>query len=268
MDVAGKVVIVTGGGGGIGAGIAEAFVEKGAKVAVTDINLDYAKAEADRIGHGTIALQHDVTSQQSWAEVKKAVEQQLGTVDVVCNNAGISLPFKPMEEVSEAEIDRCLAINVKGVFNGCVTFMPEMKARKSGHIVNTSSVNGLLPHGTFAVYSASKFAVTGMSEALALELAPFNVGVSILYPGYTRSRMSEGQVPDLPDDVLAALKSRMMEPIWLGRGVVKAVEENLLHIIPHPAHKSALEQRMAVLYSHYGEPAQPGYQDAPLDLKK
>jgi len=267
MDITGKVVIVTGGGGGIGAGIAEAFAEKGAKVAITDINLAYAQAEADRIGHGTIALHHDVTSLESWAAVKQAVEGQFGPVDVVCNNAGIALPFKPMEQVSADELDRVLAINVKGVFNGCVTFIPEMKARKSGHIVNTSSVNGLLPHGTFAVYSASKFAVTGMSEALAQELAPFNVGVSILYPGFTRSRMSEGQVPDLPPEVLEALKSRMMEPIWLGRGVTKAVEENLLHIVPHPAHKPALEHRMAVLYQHYGEPAQPGYVDKPIDFK-
>ena len=267
MDVAGKVVVVTGGGGGIGSGIVEAFVEKGAKVALTDINLDYAKAEAARIGGETIALAHDVTSPESWAEVKAAVEAAFGPVDVLCNNAGVALSFKPMETVSDAEFDRVMAINVKGVFLGCKLFMAEMKARGSGHIVNTSSVNGLLPHGTFAVYSASKFAVTGLSEALALELAPHGVGVSILYPGFTRSRMSEGQVPGLSDEQMAMLKSRMMEPIWLGRGVVKAVEENLLHIIPHPAHKPNLEARMDVLYAHYGEPAQPGYHDAPIAFK-
>ena len=266
MDVSGKVVLVTGGGGGIGSGIAEAFAEAGATVAITDINLDYAQAEAERIGHGAIALAHDVTSPESWAEVKAAVEAQFGKVDVVCNNAGVALPFKPMEEISLGEFDRTLAINVRGVFLGCNTFIPEMKARGSGHIVNTSSVNGLLPHGTFAVYSASKFAVTGLSEALAMELAPFGVGLSILYPGFTRSRMSEGQVPDLPPQVLEALKTRMMEPIWLGRGVVKAVQENLLHIIPHPAHKAHLEARMDALYAYYGEPAQPGYQDGPIEF--
>lgn len=267
MDVSGKVVLVTGGGGGIGAGIAEAFVEKGAKVAITDINLDYAQAEAARLGHGTIALQQDVTSMESWQAVKAAVEAQLGPVDVLCNNAGVALSFKPMEDASEDEFDRVMAVNVKGVFNGCKLFMPEMKARGSGHIVNTSSVNGLLPHGTFAVYSASKFAVTGMSEAIAQELAPHGVGVSILYPGFTRSRMSEGQVPGLSDEQMAALKSRMMEPIWLGRGVVRAVEQNLLHIIPHPGHKPRLEERIEVLFSFYGEPAQPGYNDAPIQFK-
>ena len=259
MDVQGKVVLVTGGGGGIGAGIAEAFAEKGARVAVTDVNLAYAQAEAERIGHGVIALQQDVTSPESWAQVKAAVEAQLGTVDVVCNNAGIAMPFQPMENVSLEAFDRVMAVNVRGVFLGCTTFMPEMKARGSGHIVNPSSVNGQLPHQTFAVYSASKFAVSAMSEALRDELAPFGVGVSILYPGLTRSRMSEGQVPDLPEEQRKALAAMMMEPVWLGRAVVRAVENNTLHIITHPDHLPALKARVDALYAAFGEPAQPGY---------
>lgn len=260
MDVSGKVVLVTGGGGGIGAGIAEAFAEKGAKVVVTDINLGYAQAEADRIGHGIIALQQDVTSPESWAQVKREIEQRLGPVDVVCNNAGISLPFKPMEDVSLDEFDRVMAINVRGVFLGCTAFMAEMKARGSGHIVNTSSVNGQLPHQTFAVYSASKFAVTALSEAIREELAPAGVGVSILYPGLTRSRMSEGQVPDMTEEAKQALAARMMEPVWLGRAVVRAVENNELHIVTHPDHLGALKARIDRLYAAFGEPAQPGYE--------
>ncbi|MDR2857193.1 MAG: SDR family oxidoreductase [Novosphingobium sp.] len=259
MDVAGKVVLVTGGGGGIGAGMAEAFAEKGAKVAVTDINPAYAQAEAERIGRGTIALAQDVTSPESWAEVKAAVEARLGAVDVLCNNAGIALPFKPMEDISLAQFDRVMAVNVRGVFLGCTAFMPEMKARGSGHIANTSSVNGQLPHQTFAVYSASKFAVAAMSEAIREELAPFGVGVSILYPGLTRSRMSEGQAPDLPEEMRKQLSALMMEPIWLGRAVVRAVEDNRLHIITHPDHLPALKARIDALYAAFGEPAQPGY---------
>lgn len=259
MEVSGKVVLVTGGGGGIGAGIAEAFAEKGAKVAVTDVNFGYARAEADRIGRGTIALAHDVTSLESWAEVKEAVEAQLGPVDVLCNNAGIAHSFKPLDEVGPNEFARILAVNVTGVFNGCTMFMPEMKARRSGHIVNTSSVNGLVPFASFAAYTASKFAVTGLSEAIRAELEPFGVGVSILYPGLTRSRMSEGQVPGLSDEAARALSERMMDPIWLGRAVVLAVEDNRQHIITHPSHRQALEQRIDALYADFGEPAQPGY---------
>lgn len=259
MDVAGKVILVTGGGGGIGAGIAEAFAEAGARVAITDINGDWAKTEAARIGHGTIAFQHDVTSPESWADVKRGVEAAIGPVDVLCNNAGISLPFQPMETLSLEQFDRCMAINVRGVFLGCHLFMGEMKARGSGHIVNTSSVNGQLPHGTFAVYCASKFAVAGMSEAIRQELEPFGVGVSILYPGLTRSRMSVGQWDSLPEEVKRELEGKMMEPIWLGRAVVRAVEENRLHIITHPDHLDALKARIDTLYSAFGEPAQPGF---------
>lgn len=259
MDVTGKVVLVTGGGGGIGAGIAEAFAEAGARVAITDINLDYAQAEADRIGHGVIALRQDVTAPESWDEIKTAIETRLGPVDVVCNNAGVALPFQPMETVSLDAFDRVMAINVRGVFLGCTAFIADFKARGSGHIVNTSSVNGQLPHQTFAVYSASKFAVTALSEALHDELAPHGVGVSILYPGLTRSRMSEGQVPDLPEETRKALSAMMMEPIWLGRAVVRAVEGNQLHIISHPDHLPSIKARMDTLYAAFGDPAQPGY---------
>ncbi len=259
MDVAGKVILVTGGGGGIGAGIAEAFAEKSAKVAITDINGEWAEAEATRLGKGAIAFQHDVTSPESWARVKAGVEAKLGPVDVLCNNAGISVPFQPMETLSLEQFDRCMAINVRGVFLGCHLFMGEMKARGSGHIVNTSSVNGQLPHGTFAAYCASKFAVAGMSEAIRQELESFGVGVSILYPGLTRSRMSVGQWDSLPEEVKRELEGKMMEPIWLGRAVVRAVEENRLHIITHPDHLDALKARIDTLYSAFGEPAQPGF---------
>jgi NAD(P)-dependent dehydrogenase (short-subunit alcohol dehydrogenase family) len=266
MDLAGKVVLITGGGGGIGAGMAEAFVERGAKVAITDINPDYAQAEAERIGSGVIALSHDVAALESWAEVKAAVEARLGPVDVLCNNAGVSLPFKPLEEVAPAEFDRVMAINVRGVYNGCVSFIPEMKARRAGHIVNTASVNGLLPHGPYATYCASKFAVVGLSESIRQDLAPFGVGVSILYPGLTRSRMSENQVPDLPEEQAKALAALMMEPVWLGRAVVRAVENDTLHIITHPEFKAPLQARIDALYAAFGEPAQPGYTPGRLPI--
>ena len=91
------------------------------------------------------------------------------------------------------------------------------------------------------------------------ELAPSGVGVSILYPGLTRSRMSLGQAPDLPEDRRAALEAQMMDPLWLGRAVVRAVEDNRLHIITHPDTKDALAARQQALLDAFGEPAQPGY---------
>lgn len=257
MDIAGKTILITGGGGGIGAGIAEAFAEKGGRVAITDIDLAYAAKEAERIGHGTIALQQDVTQEGDWVRVKEAVEQQLGPVDILCNNAGISIPFMPMEQMSLDQFERLMDVNVRGVFLGCRAFMADMKARRSGHIVNTSSINGQLPYAHFSLYSASKFAVSALSEAIYAELAPFDVGVSILYPGLTRSRMAESQLTDLPDDRRAALEAMMADAIWVGRAVVGAVEAGDLHIISHPDHLPQLKARMAALYASFKEPAQP-----------
>lgn len=259
MELAGKSALVTGGGGGIGAGIAEALAENGMRVVITDINLAYAQAEAERIGRGVLALQHDVTSLESWAKVKQAAQAACGEIDVLCNNAGVSQPFKLLDEVTPEEFDRVIAINVRGVYNGVATFAPDMRGRGRGHIVNTASVNGLLGHGTFAAYSASKFAVAGMSEALRAELAPFGVGVSILYPGLTRSRMSEGQQPGLDPKVAEQLRARMMQPIWLGRAVARAIEADELHIITHPAHRAQVEARFRGILDAHREPAEPGY---------
>ena len=254
----GKVALITGGGGGIGGGIAEALVEKGVKVVVADIDLAFAEQQARRLGGDVHAVPLDVTSLDSWAAAKAATEQRFGPVDVLCNNAGISMPREPLEQVPPQRFERVMAINVSGVFNGIHTFAGEMKQRRSGHIVNTSSMNGLLPFATFAAYSASKFAVAGLSEALRDELAPFDVGVSILYPGLTRSRMSEGDAAS--GDISAqTLAKGMMEPIWLGRAVARAIEQNQLHIISHPIYKTALEARFQQILDAHGEPAQPGY---------
>ena len=120
---------------------------------------------------------------------------------------------------------------------------------------NTASMNGLIAFGTFAAYSGSKFAVTGMSEALRDELAPFDVGASILFPGLTRSRMSLGDADAgfIPREVMEA---GMMEPIWLGRAVVRAIEENNLYIVSHPEHRPQVEERVRNVLAAFAEPAQ------------
>lgn len=261
MQLDGKIALVTGGGGGIGAGISAALVEKGARVILADIDLDRARKEAEALGASASALCIDVTSEQSWANVRTEIEEKIGSVDVLCNNAGITAGPMPLEELPSDLFARMLAINVTGVFFGIKAFVPGMKARKSGHIVNTSSLNGLLAHGPSGGYSASKFAVTGMTDALRQELAPFGIGVSTLYPGLTRSYMS------LSDKTTAMLASaplevrgmQMMDPIWLGRAVARAIEGNTEHIITHPAVKPEVERRQKVLLAAFGEPAQPGY---------
>lgn len=258
MKLEGKVAFITGGGGGIGGGIAEAFAEKGMKLVLADIDLAHAQAQAQAFGDDAIAVELDVTSLASWAPAREAACKRFGSIDVLCNNAGVSMARMPLHEVTPDTFARVMAINVTGVYNGVVTFADDMRTRRSGHIVNTSSMNGLLAHATFAAYSASKFAVTGMSEALRDELAPFGVGVSVLFPGLTRSRMSLADIDagHIPREVLEA---RMMEPIWLGRAVVRAIEEDQLYIISHPGYRPVVEERFRNVLAAFGEPAQPGY---------
>jgi NAD(P)-dependent dehydrogenase (short-subunit alcohol dehydrogenase family) len=261
MQLAGKVAFISGGGGGIGVGMAEAFVEKGMSVVLADIDFDYARQAAAQFGDKALPLALDVVSLHSWTVARDAAVARFGAIDVLCNNAGISTPRLSLDQFPPDEFARVVAINVTGVHNGIVAFAGEMRARGAGHIVNTSSLNGLIPFGTFGAYSASKFAVLGLSDALRQELAPHGVGVSTLFPGLTRSRMSLD--PDVGADKgkidRAALEANMMEPVWLGRAVARAVEENRPYIITHPEYKPQLEARFREILDAFGEPAQPGY---------
>lgn len=257
----GKTAFITGGGGGIGGGMAQAFVEAGMRVVLADIDVAFANAAAQSLGDSAMAVALDVTSLDSWASARAAAEQWCGPIDVLCNNAGISTPRMPIEDVSPELFARVMAINVTGVHNGIVSFAAAMKARGSGHIVNTSSMNGLTPFGSFGAYSASKFAVLGLSDALRDEMAPFGVGVSTLFPGLTRSRMAmdltDGPATDQAQ--LDALMPRMMDPVWSGRAVVRAIKDNAPYIITHPGYAPLLAARHDAVMAAFGEPAQPDY---------
>lgn len=261
FELTGKTVFITGGGGGIGGGMAQAFAERGARIVLADIDLDFAREEAGKLPPGAQAfvVGLDVRSLSSWEAAREAVEQRFGAIDVLCNNAGISTGFKPLVDTSAETFERVMAINVTGVYNGIRTFAPTMIARGSGHIVNTSSMNGLSPFGSFAAYSASKFAVLGMSDALREELAPVGVGVSTLFPGLTRSRMSEGDALSGDPERRAAIRANMMDPLWLGRAVVRAVEADEPYIVTHPGYRDSLAARHRRILAAFGNAAQPGY---------
>src|SRR5579871_3992622 len=173
MQIAEKFVFITGGGGGIGGGMAQAFAEKGARIVLADINADFAREEAGALPPGAQVecVSLDVTSIESWNAARSQAEARFGPVDILCNNAGVSAGFGPLVDMAPAEFDRLIAVNLTGVFNGIKTFAPQMTERGSGHIVNTSSINGLCANPGSAGYSASKFAVTGLSDALRQELA-------------------------------------------------------------------------------------------------
>jgi len=193
MRLQNKVAIVTGAGRGIGEGIALRLAKESAHVAVCDINLESAKATAQKIkslGRRSLAVQADVSKS---ADVKRMVDevmQEFGRIDILVNNAGITL-VNPVVEFSEEDWDRLININLKGVFLCSKEVAKIMVKQKSGRIINISSDSGKTGYALFAPYNASKFGVIGFTQGLAKELAPHGVTVNAVCPGIIGTKMWE-----------------------------------------------------------------------------
>ena len=198
--LAGRVVAITGAGRGIGAATAEALTREGARVAIGDIDLDVAKATADRLaaqtGGDTIALPLDVTSTESVTSFLDTVESTLGPIDVYINNAGV-MPLAHVLDEDDTTIDRIFAINTRAVIHGTRAAAQRMLPRGRGHIVNIASTAGKAGIAGSATYCASKAAVVQYTEGAYAELHPRGLDFSIVMPGITRTELTAG-VEDMP----------------------------------------------------------------------
>jgi len=239
QDVQDKVAVVTGGASGIGYGIARALLGAGMKVAILDrsqAHLDEVRAEL-KGANNVHFIAVDVTDRAAMAAAADEVEQVFGKVHVICNNAGVP-SGEAMDEASYEEWDWVLDVNLGGVINGVKSFLPKIKAHgEGGHVVNTSSMAGLIPlPATGGVYSASKFAVRGVTDSLRLALAKDGVGVSCLCPGLTRSRIMSvrrtGEI-DPGEGELFNDMSGAMDPLELGQAVLRGIRDNDPYIFPH-----------------------------------
>jgi len=180
MRLTGKTAIVTGAASGFGAGIARKFVAEGAQVMIADLNGDGARALADELG--AQACRVDVADAASVQAMAQAAEAAFGLPDIVVNNAGITHLPQPMEEVPEAEFDRVFAVNCKSVYLTAQAFVPGMKARGTGAILNIASTAGVSPRPRLNWYNASKGWMITATRAMAVELAPEGVRVNALNP--------------------------------------------------------------------------------------
>ena len=186
-----KVIIVTGAAGGIGKEIVRKLASEGAKLTLVDLNEEAVQAIIDelKLADRAIALKADVSKE---ADVKQYVDktvQKFGRIDGFANNAGVEGPAKPIEEITEQDFDFVYGINVKGPFFGLKYVLPIMKAQKSGAIVNTSSVAGLIGSPSMMLYNSSKHALMGINKVAALEAAEYNVRVNTVNPGVINTRM-------------------------------------------------------------------------------
>jgi len=196
--LAGQTAAITGGGRGIGRVTAQAFARQGMKVAIGDVDLQAAQQTAEEIGgpthpthHSVLGLPLDVTERASFAEFLNTVEEQLGPVDVLVNNAGI-MPIGPFLDEDDATAQRILDINVLGVINGMKAVLPRMSARGRGHVVNIASQAGKygLPGG--ATYCASKAAVINLSRAVRKELRGSGIEISLISPVAVNTELGLG----------------------------------------------------------------------------
>lgn len=185
-----KTVVITGSSRGIGAATAKLFAENGFNVCVNYFHSEKAAKELTASLPSAVAVKADISKKADAFALIEAATETFGHVDVLVNNAGIALPPQLVTDVSDADYDRVFDINIKGVHNTVSAVLPQMVNRKSGNIVNISSLWGVVGGSCETVYTASKAAVIGYTKALAKELGPSGIRVNCVAPGFIRTEMN------------------------------------------------------------------------------
>ena len=266
-ELAGKTAFVTGGASGIGFALGRALAEAGMKVMLADIEVDALVAAAkslDNFGQqvrGTICDVADLTSVERAAE---ACYEAFGKVHLVCNNAGVGAG-SGIDHISLDNWRWVLDVNVMGVLHGIHTFLPHIRSHgEGGHVVNTASMAGMLSARQFSPYVASQFAVVAMSEGLATQLEPLGIGVTVVCPGFVRTRIAEcernrpkrygrAQTPEqatragvLALEIAERVQSGL-DPSNVAARVLNAIRENELYVFTHPEMHDAVKTRFAAI---------------------
>lgn len=253
-DVRGKIAFITGGGSGVGLGMAKVFTAAGMKVVIADVRQDHLDDAMNELAGSEVhAIQLDVTDRAAMERAAAECERIFGKVHVVCNNAGINL-FNDIGAATYTDWDWVLGVNLGGVINGVQAFVPRLKAHgEGGHIVNTASMAAFLAGPGAGIYTCSKFAVRGLSEALRYSLARHGIGVSVLCPGLVKSAIyqSERIRPDHLQGTAtdASFLSRLAEvhefgmpPEEVAEKVLRGIQRNDLYIFSHSEFKDELRE--------------------------
>jgi len=258
-DLRDKTAFITGGSSGIGLGIAKVLAEEGMKVVITyrgqphlDEAMSYFQSRPTLQIH---PIRLDVTDRSAFAAAADEAEARFGKVQVLVNNAGIAVGGL-LENATYRDWDEVLGTNLGGVINGLVTFLPRIvESGLEGHIVNVSSVGGLVALGPTGIYTTSKFAVTGLTEALCADMAGRNIGISVFCPGSVRSnigarRREQAEHATAPvgkaaeqAKAMAAFVAHGMDPVTAGRHVLRGIRANRLFILSHPEFRDNIRAR-------------------------
>ncbi|MGE5722712.1 MAG: SDR family oxidoreductase [Sphingomonadales bacterium] len=256
QDLAGKVAFITGGANGIGFGMARAFLAEGMRVAIADWSIDNIERAKEAL-RGNNSAYFVRTNVAERADLKSAVDEALaafGKIHVLCNNAGVN-GGGTADDPDFESWDKAMAVNLGGVINGTKLIVPIIKRQgEGGHVVNTSSMAGVVPLPGLAAYSTAKYAVRGFSESLRMQLAPLGIGVSCLFPGATRTGMlfppedrpdqnfHEEKANDFQKALWDAARAAI-DPLDTGRAVVEAIKENRFYIFTNREFLAEVKER-------------------------
>lgn len=267
QELVGKTAFVTGGASGIGFALGRAFAEAGMNVMLADIEADALATAVKDLRNSALEVRGivcNVADSASMQHAAAASHEAFGNVHVVCNNAGVAAAGG-IDNISLDNWHWVIDVNVMGVLHGISAFLPHIRAhREGGHIVNTASMAGILSPGWFNPYAVSKFAVVAMSEGLAAQLKPLGIGVTVLCPGFVRTRIGESgrnrperygpaRTPDpasragqLSAEIAKLIRSGM-DPSDVAAQVLTAICKDELYVFTHPALWAAVEQRFAAI---------------------
>jgi len=259
-----KTAFVTGGASGIGLGTTRVFVKNGMKVVIADMRqsaLDEAVAWFKENGGEVYPINLNVTDREAYAKAADEAESVFGNIHILFNNAGVGMGGTTAQSTFK-DWDYGMGVNIGGVINGVLTMLPRMlKHGEEGHIVSTSSTAGLLATGGVTIYCTAKFDVTGFMECLADELQDSNIGISVLYPGPTRTNLgqstsenrpehlkNEGETgfPQMSGERLRSMEDMQrvyMDPLEMGERVLRGIRRNDLFIHTHPEFKEGYISR-------------------------
>ena len=260
-NLAGKVAVITGAGSGIGEGIARAAAGAGMRVVVADIDAARARSVAADLGEQAMACVVDVASLASVEALRQAALDRFGAVHLLCNNAGVWIGAL-MQHADIKDWQYLINVNLYGVIHGVKAFLPGMIEQGDGHIVNTASVGGLISGPPEGLYTTTKFAVVGLSEALLMETAGTGVGVSVLCPGLVNTNLITQSFAVRPEALDSGIDHGQpapdvasgISPLVVGERVLDAVREGEFFIITHDDYRDVIAMRhdgiLAALDAH------------------
>lgn len=264
-DLRGKTAFITGGASGIGFALARALGREGANIALADIDWEAARYAVDRLRNEQIkatTIRCDVSDRGQLEHAALETIAAFGRVHIVCNNAGVAVGG-PLGSVSARDWDWILDVNLKSVVYGVDIFYPLIRSHgEGGHFINTASMAGLISPPGLEPYAATKFAVVAMSEGWAQQLAPEGIGMSVLCPGFVRTRIHEsgrvrperyggrGEVdPGVGATQQEAAENVLhgIDPDIVGARVVEAVRAGEFYIFTHPVMRELVEARFQMI---------------------